>query len=56
MLDAIRTAWLAFWAIPHIHWILAAGWVLYLFGLGLWIVLRHKIGHGTVQAAQPALL
>ena len=25
-------------------------------GLGLWIVLRHKIGHGTVQAAQPALL
>lgn len=49
MLDAIRTAWLAFWAIPHIHWILAAGWVLYLFGLGLWIVLQKREPVATIS-------
>ena len=59
MLDAIRTAWLAFWAIPHIHWILAAGWVLYLFGLGLWIVLqkrnRWRRSAGCSASPPPAL-
>ena len=42
MFDAIRSAWHAFWAIPHVSVILAAGWALYLLGLGLWIVLQKR--------------
>jgi cardiolipin synthase len=42
MLDAIRGAWHGFWAIPHVHWFLAAGWAAYLLGLGLWIVLQKR--------------
>ena len=49
MLDALHHAWQAFWAIPHITVILAAGWALYLLGLGLWIVLQKREPVATIS-------
>lgn len=42
MLDALRTPWDAFWAIPHIQLVLTVGWFAYLAGLGAWIVLQKR--------------
>lgn len=42
MHETIRHTWDAFWAIPHIGLFLAVGWLVYLLGLGLWIVLQKR--------------
>src|SRR5690606_39283713 len=42
-------AWHAFWAIPHIRLLLAAGWIAYLFGLGVWIVLQKREPAATLS-------
>jgi cardiolipin synthase len=42
MLDLIQQAWSALWAIPHIRLYLSLGWIAYLIGLGVWIVLQKR--------------
>ncbi|RZA12968.1 MAG: hypothetical protein EOP93_21085, partial [Lysobacteraceae bacterium] len=41
--------WDAFWALPHIRAWLTAGWMLYLAGLGLWIVLQKREPAATLS-------
>jgi cardiolipin synthase len=42
LLHACHALWHQLWAIPHIRSWLTAGWVLYLLGLGGWIVLQKR--------------
>lgn len=42
MLELIQQAWNALWAIPHIRLYLSLGWIAYLIGLGVWIVLQKR--------------
>jgi cardiolipin synthase len=49
MLDAIRDTWQALWAVPHIRAALAAGWAVYLVGLGAWIVLQKREPVATIS-------
>ena len=42
-------AWHAFWAIPHIRLLLAAGWIAYLFALGIYIVLQKREPAATLS-------
>lgn len=41
-MDAIETAWHALARIPHIGLYLTLGWLAYVLGLGLWIVLQKR--------------
>jgi cardiolipin synthase len=47
--DAIREIWDSFWAVPHIRLYLTAGWITYLVGLGLWIVLQKREPAATIS-------
>jgi len=49
MLDALHETWQAFWSVPHIRAWLAAGWAIYLVGLGLWIVLQKREPVATIS-------
>ena len=49
MLAALHETWQAFWAVPHIRAWLAAGWAIYLFWLGLWIVLQKREPVATIS-------
>ncbi|HZW17470.1 MAG TPA: cardiolipin synthase [Luteimonas sp.] len=42
MLDALREAWQAFTAIPHVHLYVFAIWIAYMVWLGGWIVLQKR--------------
>ncbi len=49
MFDWFSHAWDAFWGIPHIRLYLTAGWIAYLVGLGLWIVLQKREPAATIS-------
>ena len=49
MLDTVLQGWHAFWAVPHIRAWLTAGWLAYLVGLGLWIVLQKREPAATLS-------
>ena len=49
MLDWLHTAWEAFWAIPHIRLYLTVGWIAYLVGLGIYIVLQKREPAATLS-------
>ena len=42
MLDFMLQAWNALWSIPHVGAWLTVGWIAYLAGLGVWIVLQKR--------------
>ena len=42
MLALLLDAWTDLLALPHVGLYLAIGWVLYLLGLGGWIVLQKR--------------
>ncbi|MEO6155223.1 MAG: cardiolipin synthase [Thermomonas sp.] len=41
-MDILLHAWNALWAVPHIRAWLTVGWIAYLLGLGVWIVLQKR--------------
>jgi cardiolipin synthase len=47
--DTISELWVAFWAIPHIRLYLTVGWITYLVGLGIWIVLQKREPAATLS-------
>lgn len=49
MFDFLQHAWAAFWAIPHIRPYLTVGWIAYLFGLGIYIVLQKREPVATIS-------
>jgi cardiolipin synthase len=49
MFEWFSNAWDALWAIPHIRLYLTAGWILYLVGLGSWIVLQKREPAATLS-------
>jgi cardiolipin synthase A/B len=49
MLDFVPQAWDAFWNIPHIRLYLTIGWIVYLVGLGVWIVLQKREPVATIS-------
>lgn len=49
MLEWLHAAWEAFWAIPHIRLYLTVGWLLYLVGLGIYIVLQKREPAATLS-------
>ncbi|MDQ3039856.1 MAG: cardiolipin synthase [Pseudomonadota bacterium] len=42
MIEFLLQAWDAFWSIPHIRVYMTLGWIAYLLGLGVWIVLQKR--------------
>jgi cardiolipin synthase len=48
MLDPVRDVWQWLLAVPHLGLYLAAGWALYLLGLGGWIVLQKRAPVATL--------
>ena len=42
MFEFLNHAWDALWGIPHMRLYLTLGWVAYLLGLGVWIVLQKR--------------
>ena len=49
MLEFVQQAWDALWAIPHVGLYLTIGWVAYLAGLGIWIVLQKREPVATIS-------
>lgn len=49
MFEVLQSAWDGFWAIPHIRLYLTAGWITYLAGLGIWIVLQKREPAATLS-------
>ncbi len=49
MLETVVQAWDAFWSIPHIHLYMTLGWIAYLVGLGVWIVLQKREPAATLS-------
>ena len=49
MFEFVQQAWLALWEIPHIGLYLTLGWVAYLIGLGVWIVLQKREPVATIS-------
>ncbi len=49
MFDTVVQAWEAFWSIPHIRLYLTLGWLAYLVGLGVWIVLQKREPAATLS-------
>jgi cardiolipin synthase A/B len=49
MLDALQSLWDGFWAIPNIRVYLTVGWVAYLIGLGMVIVLQKREPAATLS-------
>ena len=49
MFDVVPQAWDAFWNIPHIRLYLTIGWIVYLVGLGVWIVLQKREPVATIS-------
>ena len=49
MFDTLMQSWNAFWAIPHIRLYLTLGWIAYLVGLGVWIVLQKREPAATLS-------
>ncbi|MEO5629876.1 MAG: cardiolipin synthase [Thermomonas sp.] len=49
MLDTLLQAWDSLWAIPHIRAWLTVGWIAYLLGLGVWIVLQKREPAATLS-------
>ena len=42
MFQFMQQAWSALWDIPHVGLYLTLGWIAYLLGLGVWIVLQKR--------------
>lgn len=49
MLETVSQAWDAFWSIPNIRVYLTIGWIAYLVGLGVWIVLQKREPAATLS-------
>lgn len=49
MPEALQHLWQAFWDIPHIRLYLSLGWIVYLVGLGVWIVLQKREPAATLS-------
>jgi cardiolipin synthase len=49
MFDFVPVAWDALWAIPHIGLYLTIGWIAYLVGLGVYIVLQKREPAATLS-------
>lgn len=49
MPEALQHLWQAFWDIPHIRLYLSLGWIVYLAGLGFWIVLQKREPAATLS-------
>ncbi|HEV8694472.1 MAG TPA: cardiolipin synthase [Lysobacter sp.] len=49
MLDALRDLWATLLALPHLKLYLTAGWLVYLLGLGGWIVLQKREPAATLS-------
>ena len=49
MLEVLRHAWDALWAVPHIRLYLTIGWIAYLVGLGVYIVLQKREPAATIS-------
>ncbi len=49
MFDVLPQAWVAFWDIPHIRLYLTFGWIVYLAGLSVWIVLQKREPVATIS-------
>ncbi len=49
MFDSVVQAWEAFWSIPHVRLYLTLGWIAYLVGLGVWIVLQKREPAATLS-------
>ena len=49
MLEWLHTSWTLFWAIPHIRLYLTLGWIVYLIGLGIYIVLQKREPAATLS-------
>ena len=49
MFDFVPQAWDALWNIPHIRLYLTIGWIAYLVGLGVWIVLQKREPAATIS-------
>lgn len=49
MFDLVQQAWAGFWSIPHIRLYLTLGWIGYLVGLGIYIVLQKREPAATIS-------
>ena len=49
MFEFVQHAWAALWTIPHVGLYLTIGWVAYLLGLGVWIVLQKREPAATIS-------
>ncbi len=49
MFDALQSLWSGFWSIPHIRVWLTVVWVVYLVGMGIWIVLQKREPAATLS-------
>ncbi len=49
MLEWVHATWEAFWAIPHVRLYLTVGWVVYVLGLGIYIVLQKREPAATLS-------
>ncbi|MGY0505841.1 cardiolipin synthase [Luteimonas sp. e5] len=49
ILNAVSEGWQALWNIPYITTWLTVGWVAYLIGLGMWIVLQKREPAATLS-------
>jgi len=49
MFDLLQQAWAMLWSIPHAGLYLTIGWIAYLLGLGVWIVLQKREPVATIS-------
>ncbi len=49
MPEVLQAVWDGFWAIPHIRLYLTLGWIAYLVGLGIYIVLQKREPAATLS-------
>jgi len=48
-MPTLLSSWEALWAIPHIGLYVGLGWLAYLLGLGVWIVLQKREPAATIS-------
>ena len=49
MIDVLHDSWSALWQFPHVGLYVGLGWLLYLVGLGGWIVLQKREPAATMS-------
>ena len=49
MFEFVQRAWTALWDIPYVGLYLTVGWIAYLLGLGMWIVLQKREPAATIS-------